>query len=148
MEAVYPPQLCLSLDRIKSYWVQTMFLDRTCQSLFSIKIPGTNLNTLAYHCSMALMATLNEFVFASEAASSEAIYHLGQAISLVNQNLGSEEGLSNSSISVVNFLLIRNMFRDEQSGARIHLHGLREMLALRGGLSQLEDRTLVLKICK
>lgn len=30
--AVYPLKLCLSLDRIKSYWIRTMFLDQTCQS--------------------------------------------------------------------------------------------------------------------
>lgn len=59
------------------------------------------------------------------------------------------EALSNSSISVVNFLIIREMFSGEQCSAEIHLKGLQKTVRLRGGLSRLEDdRTLVLKISK
>jgi hypothetical protein len=95
------------------------------------------------------MATLNGFVFAREAESLEAVHHLGKAVGLINQKLDTVEALSNSSISVVNFLIIREMFRDEQYSAEIHLKGLQKMVRLRGGLSRLEDdRTLVLKISK
>lgn len=95
------------------------------------------------------MATLNGFVFSNEAMSLEAIYHLGMAVRLVNQKLDTSEALSNSSISVVNFLLIREMYRGEHSSAMIHRNGLRKMIELRGGLAQLEeDHMLILKICK
>lgn len=95
------------------------------------------------------MATLNGFVFDREAESLEAVHHLGKAVGLINQKLDTAEALSNSSISVVNFLIIREMFRGEQSSAEIHLKGLQKMVRLRGGLSRLEgDRTLVLKISK
>jgi Fungal specific transcription factor domain len=105
------------------------------------------------------MATLNDFVFSAAAAEGqgqevneppEATHHLSQAIRLVNQKLSTAEALSASSLSVVNFLVVREMFRGERRNAEIHLMGLKKMVALRGGLERLEgeDRTLVLKICK
>lgn len=95
------------------------------------------------------MATLNAFVFATEAPPSEANYHLGKAVGLVKEKLGTAEALTNSNISVVNFLAVRDMYRGDQLSAEIHLKGLLKMVELRGGLSQLEgDCTLALKICK
>jgi hypothetical protein len=101
------------------------------------------------------MATLNGFVFAAAGQEinkepPEAIHHLSQAVRLVNQKLSTPEALSTSSLSVVNFLVVREMFRGNRESAEIHLMGLRKMIALRGGLMRLEgeDRTLVLKICK
>ena len=95
------------------------------------------------------MATLKEFVFGSEAVSLEAIYHLRKAVGLVNQKLGTSEALSNSSISVVNFMIVQGMYKEEHPSAEIHSNGLQKMIELRGGLSRLgEDPTLLLKICK
>lgn len=95
------------------------------------------------------MATLNGFVFGTQATPSEAIYHLGRAVSLVNERLGTTEALSNSNLSVVNFLIVREIHRGDQESANIHMQGLSKMIELRGGISQLaEDRTLTLKICK
>ncbi|KAF7558920.1 hypothetical protein G7046_g5233 [Stylonectria norvegica] len=132
---VYPSQLCLSLDRIISYWLRMLFVDET-----------------SYHGSLALMATLNGFVFASDAGAFEASYHLGKAVRLVNEKLDTAEALTSSSLSVVNFLVVRDIHRGEQSSAEIHFNGLRKMVELRGGLSELEadcaDGTLAQKICK
>ncbi|KAK7229755.1 hypothetical protein V2G26_001925 [Clonostachys chloroleuca] len=129
--AVYPLKLCLSLDRIKSYWIRTMFLDQT-----------------SYHCSLALMAILNSFVFGREPVSWEAAYHLGHAVALVNEKLDTPDALSNSNLAVVNFLVIRDIFKEDEASAKIHLRGLQKMLELRGGLCMVEDRTLALKIAK
>ncbi|CAH0018991.1 unnamed protein product [Clonostachys rhizophaga] len=129
--AVYPSKLCLSLERIKSYWIRMMFLDQT-----------------SYHCSLALMSILNSFVFGREPVSWEATYHLGQAVALVNEKLDTPDALSNSSLAVVNFLVIRDIFKEDEASAKIHLRGLQKMLELRGGLCMVEDRTLALKIAK
>jgi hypothetical protein len=95
------------------------------------------------------MATMNEFYFGSEVASSKAMGHLSQAISLVNQSLHTAEALSNSNIAVVNFLIVQGLVREERSKAEIHLNGLRKIIELRGGISQLgADPLLALKICK
>ncbi|KAH8651186.1 hypothetical protein BX600DRAFT_100372 [Xylariales sp. PMI_506] len=132
LEAVYFPRLCLSLGSIKTYWIYRMCMDLT-----------------SYHCSLALMSTLNGFVFATEAEPPEAMHHLGKAVRLVNQSLDTADGLSNSNIFVVNFLAVRDMFREEQPNVDIHWQGLQKMIKLRGGLSQLEDDLhLILKIHK
>jgi hypothetical protein len=95
------------------------------------------------------MATLNGFVFASNPLSLDAGRHLAKAIGLVNQRLATPDALAGSSISVVNFLVVREMFRGDRNSAEIHLNGLRKMIALRGGLSVLQDdHSLALKICK
>lgn len=95
------------------------------------------------------MATLNAFVFATDPVALEANYHLGKAVGLVIQKLNTSEALTNSSISVVNFLVVRDMYRGDQSSAEIHLRGLQKMVEFRGGLSQLEeDCNLALKVCK
>lgn len=81
--------------------------------------------------------------------SSKAIYHLNQAVRLVKQKLQTVEALSNSNLAVVNFLIVQELLREEQSKAEVHSQGLQKMIELRGGLSQLgEDSLLALKICK
>ncbi|EXJ79038.1 hypothetical protein A1O3_08539 [Capronia epimyces CBS 606.96] len=132
VHALYPPQICRSLEQTRLYWLQVLFMDKT-----------------AYHCSLALMATLNAFFFGREAVPSKAIYHLGQAVSLVNQQLQTAEALSDSNLAVVNFLVVQELLREAQPEAEVHLRGLQKMIQLRGGLSQLgEDSPLAIKICK
>jgi hypothetical protein len=97
------------------------------------------------------MATLNQFFGGDGGArvvSPKAIYHLSQAVSLVNQKLNTSEALSNSNVTVVNFLVVQHLVRDAHSEAEVHLDGLDKMIELRGGLSQLGDRLLALKICR
>jgi hypothetical protein len=95
------------------------------------------------------MATLNAFFFDREALPPEAANHLNQAVRLTNQRLRTSEAVSDSSLAVVNFLVVQELLREEKSGAEVHLRGLQQMVKLRGGLSQLADNdTLLLKICK
>lgn len=94
------------------------------------------------------MSILNAFVFGKEPVSWEATYHLGQAVALVNEKLDTPDALSNSNLAVVNFLVIRDLFKEDEAGAKIHLRGLHKMLELRGGLCMVEDRTLALKLAK
>jgi hypothetical protein len=94
------------------------------------------------------MGTMNEFFFGSEIASPKTISHLNQAISLVNQSLQTADALSNSNIAVVNFLIVRELVGEEKSTAEVHMKGLQKIVELRGGLSQLRDPLLTLKICK
>lgn len=128
-----------------------MFADQTCEALymFLYKPLATDCPTVAYHCSLAVMAAMNDFFYGREVASPKAMAHLGQAISLVKQSLETAEALSNSNISVVNFLIVQGLVREERTMAEVHLKGLQRMIGLRGGLSQLEeDSMLVLKLCK
>lgn len=95
------------------------------------------------------MGTMNGFFHGQDMLSSNASYHLGQAVSLVNQRLGTAEALSDSSLAVVNFLIVQQLLRESRTQAEIHLRGLQKMIELRGGISQLgQDNALALKICK
>ena len=96
------------------------------------------------------MMTLNEFFFGGNAATSpRAIYHLGRAVSMVNERLETEDALSNSTLAVVNLLIVQELLRESRLKAEVHLEGLKKMIELRGGLSQLgDDNTFVLKVCK
>lgn len=122
--------------------------DLSVSLLDYFKRASANYYPLAYHCSLALMSILNSFVFGREPVSWEATYHLGQAVALVNEKLDTLDALSNSNLAVVNFLVIRDIFKEDEAGAKIHLRGLQKMLELRGGLCTVEDRTLALKIAK
>ncbi len=95
------------------------------------------------------MATFNHFVFGREVPSVAATYHLTQAVALVNQALDTPTALSNSNLSVVNFLVVQELLRGARPEVEIHLKGLEKMIQLRGGISELRhDSMLMLKICK
>ncbi|KAJ9632781.1 hypothetical protein H2204_007656 [Knufia peltigerae] len=133
-EALLPPQICCSLDKVTSFWWRFLFADQT-----------------AHHCTLALLATLNDFFFGSIIVSHEALYHLTRAVSLVNEDLKTTKALSSSTLTVVNFLVVHEIVRESKIEAEIHLEGLRKMVSLRGGLANLEaseDALLVLKFCR
>ena len=98
------------------------------------------------------MGTMHGFFYGKESKdlmSSTTMYHLGRAVGLVNQKLQTPDALSDSSLAVVNFLVVTELLRESQHKARIHLSGLQKMIELRGGLSQLgPGNLLALKICK
>jgi hypothetical protein len=59
-----------------------------------------------------------------------------------------EEALSDSTICMVMMLILQEQTRHEKA-SEIHYEGLRKMIKLRGGLSQLEScPTLLLKMSK
>lgn len=102
----------------------------------------------AYHCSIALMSTMNHFFFGRSVDSSDSLYHLSQAVSLVNQTLDTPEALSNANLSVVNFIVVHELLNGAQGRAEIHLKGLQQMIELRGGITELGDKMLMAKACK
>ncbi|EGZ76383.1 hypothetical protein NEUTE2DRAFT_98137 [Neurospora tetrasperma FGSC 2509] len=133
IDALYPPQLVRGAAKAYDYWIGTLFQDRT-----------------SFHCAIALMAALSDFFFGDQALTPDAIYHLSQAIHMVNQTLETNGALSESNLAVVNFLVIQELLRDSfKSKAEVHLKGLQRMLELRGGLNSLgEDNPLGIKISK
>ncbi|KIW10155.1 hypothetical protein PV08_11116 [Exophiala spinifera] len=130
-EALLPPAICCSLDKVTSFWWRFLFVDQT-----------------AHHCTLALLCTLNGFFLGEPNVSHEALYHLSRAVSLVNEQLGTTKALSNSTLVVVNFLVVYEIVRESRNEAEIHLKGLQKMVDMRGGLASLEaseDALLVLK---
>jgi hypothetical protein len=95
------------------------------------------------------MATLNQFFFGRHVASSDAAYHLTKAVILVKQSLDTPEALSNTNISVVNFMVVHELLNGAKCRAEVHLEGLKKMVELRGGISKLgDDSMLMVKICR
>lgn len=96
-----------------------------------------------------MVATLNQFFFGRDTDPSHTVYHLTQAVRLVNQTLNTSEALSNANLGVVNFMAVHEMLNGAKEGARIHLKGLEKMVQLRGGILSLgSDTVLMLKVCK
>ncbi|KAK3949828.1 hypothetical protein QBC32DRAFT_266050 [Pseudoneurospora amorphoporcata] len=133
IDALYPPQLVRGAAKAYDYWISTLFQDRT-----------------SFHCAIALMAALSDFFFGDQALTPDAIYHLSQAIHMVNQTLETNDAVSDSNLAVVNFLVIQELLKDSiKSKAEVHLKGLQRMVELRGGLMSLgEDNPLGIKISK
>lgn len=133
IDALYPPQLVRGAAKAYDYWIGTLFQDRT-----------------SFHCAIALMAALSDFFFGDQALTPDAIYHLSQAIHMVNRTLETNDALSDSNLAVVNFLVIQELLKDSfKSKAEVHLKGLQRMVELRGGLNSLgEDNPLGIKISK
>lgn len=97
---------------------------------------------------MTLMETFNDFLVGRETVSPKGMYHLSQAVSLVNETLDTPAALSLSNLTVVNLLIVQGMLKGGRSTAAIHLAGMRRMLELRGGLSKVEEDWLAVKFCK
>jgi hypothetical protein len=95
------------------------------------------------------MASLTAFISGKEHLPPKAIYHLNQAVSLINTRLDTSEALSDSSLAIVNFLTFQGLVLEKYTHAKVHLNGLRKMIELRGGLEQLSlNEVLLVKICK
>lgn len=94
------------------------------------------------------MHTFNDFFTGRETVSQKGLYHLSQAVKLVNQTLDTPAALSLSNLIAVNLLILQAMLKGGMSTAAIHLAGMRRMLDLRGGLSRIEEDWLAVKFCK
>lgn len=93
------------------------------------------------------MDTLNAFFYDQKALSRETSYHLNYAIRNVSARLGVSNQLDESSLLVVNFMLVQSLVQESEAGAVAHRNGLKQMVKLAGGLSEIDmTRTLLLKI--
>ncbi|RYO75252.1 hypothetical protein DL764_010538 [Monosporascus ibericus] len=131
-DRLYQTPLEISLDEAKSTWMPMMFADEGTVS-----------------CSIALMQACNELFLGGGESSPKALYYLSQTFAQVRKRLHSPDALSDSTISTVLSLIIQELIRKDQPGAKIHFAGLIRMVELRGGLEQLENNLpLLIKICK
>ncbi len=74
---------------------------------------------------------------------------LSRTFAHVKKRLESEQALSGASMYMLMTLIMQEQIRQQSDAVRVHADGLRRIIELRGGLSQLEgDIGLVIKICK
>ena len=149
-EKMYPPRLGLSIEKANTSWLMVLLTDEA--GAISMKL--TTLESLltyqiASRCTIALMEACSSFFFGGGSSSPEALQHLSKTFTLVQERLASDEALSDSTLGIILMLIAQEQIRHEQREAEIHFEGLKRMIELRGGLSQLESNVpLLLKICK
>ncbi|CAK7204242.1 hypothetical protein SEUCBS139899_006997 [Sporothrix eucalyptigena] len=141
VERVYAPGFGIASDTAKPLWFQAIFADEA-----------------AYHCTLALMKASNEAVLGAATgcvlASSAVTYahYVAESLDQLKRRLAGPQALSNSTILLVLLFISQEQMRHESRNARVHVAGLQQMVALRGGLAHFErhevDRPLLLKICK
>ncbi|KIV99252.1 uncharacterized protein PV09_09023 [Verruconis gallopava] len=106
------------------------------------------LDRISFHTSIAVMATMNAFFFNYESLPMQISHHLSQAVRLVNEQVKSLE-FTDSTLSVVNFLIVQGLVQEDLERAAIHREGLQRIVEVLGGLSKLKlHPTLLLKIHK
>jgi hypothetical protein len=72
--------------------------------------------------------------------------HKGQAISLLNEHLGSGNSSSDEAIAGIIQLILDEWYWGETGDLRAHLRGLREMIRMRGGFRNLGLYGLISKL--
>ncbi|EED13788.1 conserved hypothetical protein [Talaromyces stipitatus ATCC 10500] len=128
----YPCHLGISPDDAKYWWLQLSLADEA-----------------AYHCMIAVTDACIHFFRGGGASTREALYHRSRTLTLVTERLAGDDALSDSTISLVVMMIVQEQIRRGVPEAHIHYEGLRKMIEIRGGISQLEQSpTLLLKICK
>lgn len=95
------------------------------------------------------METCNSFFADGRIESLETMYHISQALTLVNQRLRGKEALTDSTVTMIVMLILQEQIRKEDEKINIHFEGLQKVITLRGGMGDLEGNSaLLLKICK
>ncbi|OGM41851.1 hypothetical protein ABOM_009651 [Aspergillus bombycis] len=131
-ERLYPISLGFSLCEVKLLWLRVLFTDEA-----------------AYYCNISLMQACNEIYLGNGTSNTKALYHLSQSLTQIQRRLASCDALSDSTMGLVISLITQEQIRGQGSAAEVHAKGLRKMVELRGGLSDLDGNlTLVLKVCK
>ncbi|KAL3464470.1 hypothetical protein BJX64DRAFT_91342 [Aspergillus heterothallicus] len=129
-DALFPPQFCSKFDIIQSIWVNCILADEAY-----------------FHSTLAISASYIDFVQRKPSVSSQTLYHISEAYSLVNAKLSGPLPVSDSAIAAVVSLAIYQQVHGQPQTGLVHLTGLCRMIAMRGGISKLmqENRALALK---
>jgi uncharacterized lipoprotein YajG len=91
-----------------------------------------------FHSTLALSASFIDF-YLGRAPSVVTLAHIARAYSSVNMRLSADDGLSDQALAGVIALTILERLHAQHSIGHIHLHGLQQMIGLRGGMVQLAD---------
>ncbi|KAH8898767.1 hypothetical protein GQ53DRAFT_836819 [Thozetella sp. PMI_491] len=122
-EELYPSKFCKKYDITDSVFVHYLLQDE------------------AYFHSILAIATSFLDVFPDKPRnSSRSLRHLSRAYALINQRLSGPDAASDSTIAAVTALVLYQRIHHQQPAGLVHLHGLRRMTQLRGGMAKLGKR--------
>lgn len=96
---------------------------------------------------LAISASYVDFCQRKPSVSPKTLHHIAKAYELVNVKLSGPNSVSDSAIAAVVALTMYQQVHNQHSAGLVHLHGLFQMIRLRGGIFRLlrENRALALK---
>lgn len=129
-DELFPPQFCYKFDIIKSIWVNCILQDEAY-----------------FHSTLAISASYVDFCQRKPSVSPKTLHHIAKAYELVNAKLSGPNSVSDSAIAAVVALVMYQQVHNQHAAGLVHLHGLFQMIQLRGGIFRLlrENRALALK---
>jgi hypothetical protein len=112
-----------------------------------IYIPNIN-TAIDFHSAVATSVIALNNLLVKQEDPEQAMRHLSRTFHLVNQRLSSPDPVSDSTIAVVVSLTHYDRLRGQYRQGLVHLEGLRQIVELRGGVSEFtkSHRSLALKI--
>ncbi|CVL00695.1 uncharacterized protein FMAN_10039 [Fusarium mangiferae] len=128
---VYPVQLGFSIEKDKVKWLEIMFHDKA-----------------AYDCSLALIQASNEIYLGIGYNCTNSLSCISQTLDQLKVRLNSKEALSDHTISIIMALINQEQAAEHYEAAETHMAGLKKIADLRGGLENLEDDVIAVKICR
>ncbi|KAH7202254.1 hypothetical protein DER44DRAFT_887277 [Fusarium oxysporum] len=128
---VYPFQLGFSLEKDKVKWLEIMFHDKG-----------------SYDCSLALIQASNEIYLGIGYNCTNSLNCISQTLDQLKVRLNSNEALSDHTMSIVMALINQEQAAEHYAAAETHMAGLKKIVDLRGGLENIEDGIVAVKICR
>jgi hypothetical protein len=106
------------------------------------------LMSLDFHCTLAISGSFVDFCLAQD-TSPAVLSHVSKAYSQINQRLSGTDAVSDQAIVSVIGLALFERIHHQNHRVRVHFDGLKEMVALRGGLPKLGcNPGLLHKLCR
>lgn len=116
---------------------------------FFLAPPLTVVENAVFHCTLCMMEASSDFFLERRQPSQSSLRHVSQAIQLANRRLSGEKALSNKTLYVVLALTLYEQLRGDYQRWNIHLHGLYQLIDLRGGLANvIQCDGIVEKTCR
>ncbi|MCJ1399446.1 hypothetical protein MMC11_002648 [Xylographa trunciseda] len=98
------------------------------------------------HATLFLVALHRDLQLGAQLSSS-CLYHRGEVIRTVNKRIGAlEREISDATIGAVAFLANFETMNGTLLASRLHMNGLRQMIALRGGLHTLGQSQVLQRV--
>ncbi|KAI1844503.1 hypothetical protein JX265_010002 [Neoarthrinium moseri] len=118
----YPVGLvdAIAVDQSKSLWVPLVFTDEAF-----------------FHCTVATLGIVHGPHIIGSEGSAETANHLARTFRLVNNKLSGPQATSNTTLAAVIALTQYERLRSQHRQGLIHLHGLRRIVEMRGGIGKL-----------
>ncbi|KAI1283998.1 hypothetical protein F5Y07DRAFT_348408 [Xylaria sp. FL0933] len=141
-----PPETMVHIRQMSSYILDISSPREFCQSTGvteSIWFRLAFYNRAYFHCTVAIASACAAFLTEDSYHSPVALCHMSEAYRLVNKTLSSDELLSDDTVAVVAAINIYDRLHGDPQKAMVHLNGLTSLITLRGGISELAGRNIV-----